>query len=260
MSTFRSANSSRQSQSQIFTPIQKRQYTKPPQVMRQPIRKGTSVASSVYDTDEFQPTSRLTLKQAITLITLRLGKLEVFANDMKLTGSVPRGEDVAGVDKDFLLSIVSRLDNMEKMQHNLRIDIENIKNSIMDIHQALNEETDVVIDINDQPVIVDILNRLSVLDESMKKEPETIETETIENTISDNFPVYNPDIIEPYVIDSEVLQPSQPDIEVPEVAPTLSTPQFSTPQFSTSPSTAPLTTQEQNPKTPRKRGKKITII
>ena len=64
MSTFRSANSSRQSQSQIFTPIQKRQYTKPQTQMsqnqqtRQPMRKGTSVASSVYDADEFQPTTR----------------------------------------------------------------------------------------------------------------------------------------------------------------------------------------------------------
>ena len=81
MSTFRSANSSRQSQSQIFSPVQKRQMYAKPQPMRPPGRKGTSVASSVYEADEYQPTTRLTLKQAITLITLRLGKLEIFANE-----------------------------------------------------------------------------------------------------------------------------------------------------------------------------------
>jgi hypothetical protein len=223
--------------------------------MRPPIRKGTSVASSVYDADEFQPTTRLTLKQAITLITLRLGKLEVFANEMKLTGSVSREGDVGGLDKDFLLSIVSRLDNMEKMQHNIRIEIENIKNSMSDVQSFV--ESDVVIDLNDQPIIIDILNRLNTIDESMKDpEPdveivEIVENVENENVVTENFPVYNPDVIEPYI---------EPEVEVPLSQPTPQ-PLQPTPQ-PLQPPLQPQFTQEkeQNPKTPRKRGKKITII
>ena len=252
MSTFRSANSSRQSQSQIFTPIQKRQGYMPQQPIRQPLRqptrKGSSIASSVYDTEEFQPSSRLTLKQAITLITLRLGRLEVFSNDMKLLGSVPRDGEVAGLDKEFLMSIVSRLDNMEKMQHNLRVEIENIRNSMVDINNFLNDEPD-VIDLAEQPVIIDILNRLTTLDESTKEKPEIVEV--LENTVSElNYPVYNPDIIEPYNPEPqneveeipEVSQENVPVIPV-EVTPILQTPQ----------------NVEQNLKTPRKRGKKVII-
>lgn len=275
MSTFRSANSSRQSQSQIFTPIQKRQtYTPQQQIrppIRQPIRKGSSIASSVYDTEEFQPSSRLTLKQAITLITLRLGKLEVFSNDMKLLGSVPRSDgEVVGLDKEFLMSIVSRLDNMEKMQHNLRVEIENIKNSTIDINNFLSDEPEVVIDLNEQPIILDILNRLNALD---TKEPEIVEI--LENTVSElNYPVYNPDVIESYVTET-ISQPEIQDITDTQVSQTaLQPPQFSSqpPQFSSQPpqfsSPEPQITQvsqtlekiEQNPKTPRRKGKKITII
>jgi hypothetical protein len=90
-----------------------------------------SVASgSVYDPDESRPTARLTLKQAITLITLRLGKLEVSMNDVKYgiksDGTVDDGSKA--VDKDLLISIITRLDNVEKIQHNMRIEFENINN------------------------------------------------------------------------------------------------------------------------------------
>ena len=207
------------------------------------------------------------MKQAITLITLRLGKLEVFANDVKITGGVPRSEDSVGMDKDLLLSIVSRLDNMEKMQHNLRVEIENIKNSLITVNQILDEPEELIFDINEQPVIIDILNRLSALApevETPEPVPEVSEiseplpeiSTELENQIV-NFPVYDPNVIEPYsqTSEPEPVQSNQPEpVELVQVTQPASQPVT---QLASQPVTQPK--PEQNLKTPRKRGKKITI-
>lgn len=249
MSTYRSANtrqSQTQSQNQIYSTIQKRNpqfNAKQPQrpqtrQMQEPQyqkRRGTSVASSsVYDQDEVQPNIRLTIKQAITLITLRLGKLEVFMNDTKM-GGFSKGDFEEGgknVDKDFLLSIVSRLDNMEKLQHNLRIEVENLRKLSL-------EPTN----LEEEPLIMDIFERLENLDvfakqlqdsEETETQPEPVESsneievtepEQIENTIEPQYPVYNPSIIEPYQIEP----PVEPVVEIPvpveiKVEPILKTP------------------------------------
>jgi hypothetical protein len=249
MSSFRSVNT-RQSQSQIFSPIQKRQnFTK--QNIRQPIRKGTSVASSVYDPEEVQPNIKLSLKQVITLITLRLGKLEVFMNDAKTTNVFSK-EETGGLDKDFLMSIVTRLDNMEKMQHNMRVELENIKNAV-----SQTQDEEIVIELDDQPVIIDILNRLDALNEIIKEtnidETENVETvepveNTVENVVEDTFPVYDPNVIEPYVKEEPVIetliQPVQPIQPVQSVQ---------------TPQPIATTIEPEVFKTPRKKGRKVSI-
>jgi len=283
MSTYRSANtrqSQTQSQNQVYSTIQKRNpqfnVKQIPQLRpgQRPMqgqvqtqgqfqrrRGGTSVAStSVYDPDEGQPNIRLTFKQAITLITLRLGKLEVFMNETKITG-FPKGdfeEGAKNVDKDFLLSIVARLDNMEKAQHNLRVEVENFKKSLSEI-QGRNE------DLVDQPVILDIFERLENLDifaksfQDIQENPENqenlenqenIETPDIHTEpetdivepVQENILVYNPSIIEPYQPLAEPLSEKTPEpVEVVQVV-------------------QPQVQNTQNPKTPRKKaGKKITI-
>jgi hypothetical protein len=251
MSTYRSANT-RQSQTQNFATMQKRQplFAKP-QALRQPLRRSQSVASSsVYDPEESPPNIRLSLKQAITLITLRLGKLEVFMNDTKIGGVFKQDGEAKNIDNEFLSSIVSRLDSLEKTQHNLRVEIENIRKGF-----------------NEQPVILDIIEKLSLLDEvttqiqndmdnlevaqvptQVSQSPQALaqvptqvpETETIEPESSDSdtkFPIYDPNVIEPY---QEPLQLSNPDsLQLPEPEPQ---------------------EKEVVPKTPRKKtGKKVSI-
>jgi len=252
MSTYRSANT-RQSQTQNFATMQKRQplFAKP-QALRQPLRRSQSVASSsVYDPEESPPNIRLSLKQAITLITLRLGKLEVFMNDTKIGGVFKQDGEAKNIDNEFLSSIVSRLDNLEKTQHNLRVEIENIRKGF-----------------NEQPVILDIIEKLSLLDEvttqiqndmdnlevqvptqvpQLPQSPQAPqvptqdpETETIEPESSDSdtkFPIYDPNVIEPY---QEPLQLSKPDsLQLSEPEPQ---------------------EKEVAPKTPRKKtGKKVSI-
>jgi hypothetical protein len=149
---------------------------------------------------------------------------------------------------------------VQQMQHNLRVEIENIKNSMTDIQSFV--ESDVVIDLNDQPIIIDILSRITAIDDSIKESIVPEPTEDVENVVAENFPVYNPDVIEPYVepedphsLPQPLSQPlSQPLPQPPQTfSETQLSPQFSQPQPTQEP-------QEQNPKTPRKRGKKITII
>jgi len=298
MSTYRSANtrqSQTQSQNQVYSTIQKRNpqfnakqipQLRPGQMrpgQGQPgqggagsfqKRRGGSVAStSVYDPEEGPPNVRLTFKQAITLITLRLGKLEVFMNETKITG-FPKGDFEDGsknIDKDFLLSIVARLDNMEKAQHNVRVEVENLK-------KTLNELQSIQTDIVDQPVILDIFERLENLDLFAKSiqenqfEPENVENiepetepttvaesqpEAVNTIVPENILVYNPSIIEPYAVDLTPV-PTVPTVEVNP---------FSQPIPPTTTAIAPVqevvsqvVAQEQNPKTPRKRaGKKIAI-
>jgi hypothetical protein len=192
MSAFRSA-ATRQSQSQTYANIHKRP------AFRGPVQRKTSIASSsVYDPEE-TPRTRLTLKQAITLITLRLGRLEVFANETKLNGGVR--VDSENVDKDFLLSLVTRIDNMEKLLHNLRVDFE--KN-----RQVLNSINETELDLENEPIIIEMMEKINALYEPEK---ETIENELVDEekpVLESEEPVleaepeiriiYNPDIIEPY--------------------------------------------------------------
>lgn len=212
MSTYRSANT-RQSQTQGFSGMQKRQplFAKPQ--LRQSRRAPSIASTSVYDPDESQPNIRLTLKQAITLITLRLGKLEVFMNDTKIGGMFKQDGESKNVDNEFLSSIISRIDSLEKTQHNLRIEMENVKNKP---------------NFNEEPIIVDIIEKLSILDEvttqiqndfdSLKESsPEVVEPTEIEPVPEvDTFPAYDPNVIEPYQSEAEI-QVEAPVQEIQEI-------------------------------------------
>ena len=205
MNSFRSAN--RQQQLQAYTNLHKRP-TFRNQYPQHPQRRTSSVASSsVYDPEEAR-NIKISIKQAITLITLRLGRLEVFANENKI------GEKVSesGVDKEFLLSIVSRLDNMEKLIHNLRIDSEKNRQDISTLNEAMES-----IDIQEEPIILEMTKKIETINtfiENFQKdiwdlenenteEKDSEETETTETTETNEvLPpalVYNPNIIEEYV-------------------------------------------------------------
>lgn len=175
MSSFRSM--SRQPQLQTYSNIHKRPNFRGPQPTQ---RKTVSVASSsVYDPDESaQRNVKLTLKQAITLITLRLGRLEVMANESKLGGVKIDSEN--SLDKDFLLSLVTRMDNMEQSHHNLRVEVEKNRQILLSVNEALEN-----LDIQDEPVILEIIEKLEKLEGLSKlmsidevPEPQTEHTES----------------------------------------------------------------------------------
>ena len=152
MNSFRSNN--RQTL-QNYTNIHKRPTFRGPQATQ--YRKPQSIASSsVYDPEESQRNMKLTLKQAITLITLRLGRLEVFANESKFGGIKVDSEN--SVDKDFLMSLVTRMDNMEKSHHNLRIEVEKNRQTLLSLNESLEN-----LDIQDEPIILEIIEKLNSL-------------------------------------------------------------------------------------------------
>jgi hypothetical protein len=164
---------------------------------------------------------------------------------------------------------------MEKAQHNLRVEMENTKNTLALINQNLEDQTseELVIELNDQPVIVDILSRLDALNDLLSTVPEVPTENTMENFLGSednvivsetvetaenvqvNYPVYDPNVIEPYSYEVASTTPPQPPA-----------PQLVTQPVATLPPPEPVqtvtpvsTTQTDNPKTPRKRGKKVTI-
>jgi len=175
MNSFRSGN--RQQQLQAYANMHKRPIVKGqyPQHSQNIQRKQSSIASSsVYDPDETSRNIKISIKQAITLITLRLGRLEVMANENKMGDKVLSGE--SGVDKEFLMSIVSRLDNMEKTLHNLRVDFEKNRQVV----STLNEEIE-AINIQEEPIILEMtkkINDISSFIENFQKDVWDLENES----------------------------------------------------------------------------------
>jgi len=251
-----SLRSNRQQQLQAYANIHKRPTFRGPQYSQQ--RKPASVASSsVYDPDEsVNRNVKISFKQAITLITLRLGRLEVFANENKLGNKMP-GDSI---DKDFLMTLVTRIENMEKTLHNLRVESE--KNRLM--MDSLNETLENNIDIQEEPIILEITEKLDSLVnfieglKDLQDEPAVKEIEPAEKTeeliqdniqdkpiqdkpiqdkpiqdkpIQDNLQeneilppalVYNPNVIEPYKLTEPTTEPTNPitEIKPTEIKPT----------------------------------------
>ena len=228
MSSFRSM--SRQPL-QNYTNIHKRPTFRGPQP--QQYRKNMSVASSsVYDPEESaQRNVKLSLKQAITLITLRLGRLEMFANESKFGGIKIDSEN--SVDKDFLMSLVTRIDNMEKAHHNLRIEVEKNRQSILSLNESFEN-----LDIQDDPIILDIIEKINNL------------TAFIEST---DTPI---EVSEPEV--SEVLEvPEVPEVSEGTVSEILE--QIEEPIEPVVPPVTELAVLPEIPVKGKKKGKKITI-
>ena len=200
MSSFRSM--SRQPQLQTYTNIHKRPTFRGPQPTQQQYRKNMSVASSsVYDPDESaQRNVKLTLKQAITLITLRLGRLEVFANESKFGGIKIDSEN--SVDKDFLMSLVTRMDNMEKSYHNLRVEVEKNRQTILSLNEALEN-----LDIQDEPIILEIIEKLDNLSTFIETKTDT------------NVSIFESNVSEVVEVSEVPEVPEVPEVlEVPEVS------------------------------------------
>ena len=205
MSSFRSM--SRQPL-QNYTNIHKRPTFRGPQP--QQYRKNMSVASSsVYDPEESaQRNVKLSLKQAITLITLRLGRLEMFANESKFGGIKIDSEN--SVDKDFLMSLVTRIDNIEKSHHNLRIEVEKNRQTILAINESFEN-----LDIQDDPIILDIIEKLNHLTTLIESKGESVEVLEPEPEVSEEvLEVEVPEVAEVSEIEPKI-EPKIEQIEKP---------------------------------------------
>jgi hypothetical protein len=235
---------------------------------------------------------KISFKEAITLITLRLGKLEMVVNDIQHSGISPKtsvstmnNENVSFIDKDLLLSIITRLDTLEKNHQATKIELQKINQFLGEL-QTLPEEQ-MELNLNEQPIIIDLVNRLLILDEKLDLIQNTNETHAIDesdpqeestppsspkdvidtspeysntlsntsntlsntsNTLSNtitNVPVYNPDFIEPSTPSFVGSFTSPEAAVVPSVVPAV----------------VPLATplKETIPKTPRVRKPKKTV-
>ena len=137
------------------------------------------------ETDPVFP--KISFKEAITLITLRLGKLEMVVNDIQHSGISPKtsvstmnNENVSFIDKDLLLSIITRLDTLEKNHQAIKTELQKI-NQFMGELQTETEEP-VELNLNDQPIIIDLVNRLLALDEKLDLIQNTNETHAIDES------------------------------------------------------------------------------
>lgn len=89
-------------------------------------------------------TTKMTIAQAITLITLRLGKVETLLNhlhdddddDDDACDYADNNSNMAIIDKDVILNINGRLDNLEKNNNN-SIQFELLKNTVDNIKTNL---------------------------------------------------------------------------------------------------------------------------
>jgi hypothetical protein len=91
------------------------------------------------------PFSKISVSDAIGLITLRLGKAEQFLIDLQndgggLSSSLP--ENTQLVDSSVLMSIINRLDSIEKKEQQTTQILTRIEKSIADIKNELNSKID----------------------------------------------------------------------------------------------------------------------
>ena len=96
---------------------------------------------------------KLSLNQAITLITLRLGKLENSINELhhgdgNINIATKTDDNLRLIDKDLLMNLITRIDSLEK-------------------NQTLQDEEDEQIELNltENSIIVDLLARIDEVEE-----------------------------------------------------------------------------------------------
>jgi hypothetical protein len=94
-------------------------------------RSGQQPPQQNQQNHQQQTKSQMTIDQAITLITLRLGRLEVFMNDIEQNGLGKEDQDGdenrggGGMDEDLAQNILTRLDTLEENDGNTNPRIEN---------------------------------------------------------------------------------------------------------------------------------------
>ncbi len=87
------------------------------QQQRQPIQNQRS--SQQQQQQYPQKKSQMTIEQAITLITLRLGRLEVYMKEMEETKGEHGGDSEQGIGDDLAQNILTRLDALEENEGNI---------------------------------------------------------------------------------------------------------------------------------------------
>ena len=105
------------------------------------------------------PFSKLSISDAIGLVTLRLGRVEQFMIDMHEQGGTSVPENKLVIDNSVITNIVSRLDSLEKKEHStanndklvhLENEVISLKNIIVkltnDMHMFMQNTTDKFID------------------------------------------------------------------------------------------------------------------
>jgi hypothetical protein len=101
--------------------------------------------------EKIQDTPKLSVSDAFALVTLRLGRVESFINEMPSleqlnsscaneTSSSPLGENDRVIDEAVFTSIVSRLDKIEKIPE----DVVDVKYITMEMYNELNTSIDVL--------------------------------------------------------------------------------------------------------------------
>jgi hypothetical protein len=114
------------------------------------------------------PFSKLSISDAIGLITLRLGKVEQFLIDQQNNPTSSNNTDISpGVDNTLLTSLTRRLDEMEKKEKpsnitELKTEISTLNVTINELHKQLDEiKTETFNKFQDyETAIIDLENRV----------------------------------------------------------------------------------------------------
>ncbi len=113
----RNNNQNQMQQQQQRAPPQHIQLTQQQQRLTQQQLNQQQRSSQPQQNHQQQTKSQMTIDQAITLITLRLGRLEVFMNEIENNG-LPKdeqdGDRGGGMDEDLAQNILTRLDTLEE--------------------------------------------------------------------------------------------------------------------------------------------------
>ena len=112
--------------------------------------------------------SKLSISDAIGLITLRLGKVEQFLIDQQNNPTSSNNTDISpGVDNTLLTSLTRRLDEMEKKEKpsnitELKTEISTLNVTINELHKQLDEiKTETFNKFQDyETAIIDLENRV----------------------------------------------------------------------------------------------------
>ncbi len=131
------------------------------------------------------PFSKISISDAIGLITLRLGKAEQFLIDLQndgggLSSSLP--ENTQLVDSSVLMSIINRLDSIEKKEQQTTQILTRIEKSIADIKNELTAKIDTFV--NETNLRFDDVDSAFVLfEQNLHEEDNIVLTEQIEDEI-----------------------------------------------------------------------------
>lgn len=155
------------------------------------------------------PFSKISISDAIGLITLRLGKAEQFLIDLQNDGgglrtSLP--ENTQLVDSSVLMSIINRLDSIEKKEQQTTQILSRIEKSIADIKNELNAKIDTFVnetntrfdDVDSAFVLFE--QNLQPVQEDVIKDELNDTQQVVSNGIISNIELTNTEIIDKSIV------------------------------------------------------------